>query len=97
MDDEDLAFIESTLKAKPSIYLDELQKKLSGTRNVTVSIATLSPALASVKFSRKSLTKVSAERDKGLRSVWEISMAEYTNPEVFVFLDESAIDSKTVQ
>jgi len=97
LDDEDLAFIESTLKANPSIYLDELQNKLSGMRNVTVSIATLSRALASVKYSRKSLTKVSAERDEGLRSVWEISMAEYTNPEVFVFLDESAVDSKTVQ
>jgi transposase len=97
LDDEDIAFIESTLKANPSIYLDELQKKLHDTRSIQVSIATLSRALASARYSRKYLTKASAERDEELRSVWEIAMAEYSNPEVFVFLDESAVDNKTVQ
>jgi hypothetical protein len=61
LDDEDIAFIESTLKANPSIYLDELQKKLHDTRSVQVSIATLSRALASARYSRKYLTKASAE------------------------------------
>ena len=31
LNEDDIVFIESTLKANPSIYLDELQKKLSGT------------------------------------------------------------------
>jgi transposase len=97
LNEDDIAFIESTLQANPSIYLDELQKRLSDTRNLEVSIATLSRALASTQYSRKSLTKASAERDEELRSVWEIAMAEYTNPNVFVFLDESAVDNKTVQ
>jgi transposase len=97
LNDEDMAFIESTMTANPSIYLDELQKRLSNTRNLNISLATLSRALTSAQYSRKSLTKVSAERDEELRSVWEIAMAEYTDPEVFVFLDESAVDNKTVQ
>jgi hypothetical protein len=92
-----MTFIESTLDSNPSIYLDELQKRLDDTRNIKVSIATLSRVLRSLQYSRKSLTKVSAERDEGLRSVWEIAMAEYTNPDIFIFLDESAVDGKTVQ
>jgi hypothetical protein len=92
-----MAFIQSTLDANPSIYLDELQKRLNDTRNLKISIATLSRALMSLQYSRKSLTKVSAERDEELRSVWEIAMSEYTNPEVFIFLDESAVDGKTGQ
>jgi hypothetical protein len=51
----------------------------------------------SLQYSRKSLTKVSAERDEELRSVWEIAMSKYTNPEVFIFLDKSAVDGKTGQ
>src|SRR5260370_117276 len=85
LDDEDIAFIESTLKANPSIYLDKLQKKLHDTRSVQVSIATLSRALASARYSQKYLTKASAERDEELQSVWEIAMAEYRNPEVFEY------------
>jgi len=92
-----MAFIQSTINANPSIYLNELQKRLYDTQNIKISIATLSRALTSLEYSRKSLTKVSAERDEELRSVWEIAMSEYTKPEVFVFLDESAVDGKTVQ
>jgi hypothetical protein len=92
-----MAFIKSTLTANPSIYLDELQKKLYNTRNLDISIATLSRTLKSAQISQKSLTKASAERNEELRSMWEIAMAEYTNPDVFVFLDESAVDNRTVQ
>jgi len=97
LNDQDMAFIQSTINANPSIYLDELQKRLYDTRNIKISIATLSHALTSLEYSCKSLTKVSAERDEELCSVWEIVMSEYTNPEVFVFLDKSAVDGKTVQ
>jgi hypothetical protein len=89
-----MAFIQSTLDANPSIYLDELQKQLHDTRDIEASIATLSRTLKSLEYSRKSLTEVSAERDEELRGVWEIAMSEYTNPEVFVFLDESSVDGK---
>ena len=97
LNNEDMAFIESTLEANPSIYLDELQKKLEGTQNLYISIATLSCALASANYSRKSLKKISAEWDEELHTVWEVAIAEYSDPNVFVFLDESAVDNKTVQ
>jgi transposase len=61
LNDQDMAFIQSTLDANPSIYLDELQKQLNDTQNIEVSIATLSHMLKSLEHSRKSLTKVSAE------------------------------------
>jgi len=97
LDDEDMAFIKSTLTANPSIYLDGLQKRLYDTRDLDISIATLSRTLKSAQISRKSLTKASAERDEELHCMWEIAMAEYTNPDVFVFLDESTVDNRTVQ
>jgi transposase len=96
VNDEDMAFIESTLTANPSIFLDELQKRLYDSRNLDISLATISRAQRSAQYSRKYITKASAERDAELRSVWEIAMAEYTNPDVFIFLDESAVDNKTV-
>ena len=37
LNNEDMAFIESTLIANPSIYLDELQKRLYDTRNLEQS------------------------------------------------------------
>lgn len=45
----------------------------------------------------KSVTKAAAERDEEVRSVWEGMMAQYTDPDLFVALDESAIDNKTGQ
>ncbi|PPQ86725.1 hypothetical protein CVT24_012471 [Panaeolus cyanescens] len=97
INDEDMDFIGATLKANPSLYLDELQKRLADTRNVHISISTLSRTLASGQYSRKYLSKQSAERNAELRLIWEMSMAEYEDPDVFVFLDESAVDNKTMQ
>ena len=95
LDDEDMAFIKSTLTANPSIYLDELQKRLYDTQDLDISIATLLHTLKSAQISQKSLTKALVERDEELHCMWEIAMAEYTNPDVFVFLDESAIDNSS--
>ncbi|KAJ7240910.1 hypothetical protein C8J57DRAFT_1143218, partial [Mycena rebaudengoi] len=47
-------------------------------------------------LSRKKLTKAAAERDEQLRTIWEAEMAQYPDPNVFVALDESAVDNKTV-
>ena len=41
--------------------------------------------------------KAAAEHDEELRMIWEADMAQYTNPDVFVALDESAVDNKTLQ
>ncbi|PPQ98650.1 hypothetical protein CVT24_004148 [Panaeolus cyanescens] len=51
----------------------------------------------SANYTQKSLSKVAAECDQELRDLWEMSMAKYDDLSVFVFLDESAVDNKTVQ
>jgi hypothetical protein len=41
--------------------------------------------------------KVAAERDEELRTMWELKMAQYQDPELFVAIDKSAVDNKTIQ
>ncbi|KAJ6622610.1 hypothetical protein B0H10DRAFT_2214249 [Mycena sp. CBHHK59/15] len=62
-----------------------------------VSISVIGQALVEMDLSRKKLKKTATERDEQLRTVWEAEMAQYTDPDVFVALDESAVDNKTVQ
>lgn len=97
LDDGDLTFINTILTANPSLYLDEVQQKLSDVRGVQVSIATVSRALSSANISRKSVEKAAGERNEELRTLWEIDMAQYKDPRVFLALDESAVDNKTAQ
>ena len=97
LDEEDVLYLTTLLKANPSLYLDELQLKLADARDVRISIATLSRALATIQISKKVVTKAALERDEELRTIWELCMAEYTDPSVFVALDESAVDNKTPQ
>jgi len=40
--DEDLSFLNSLINANPSLYLDEMQQKLSDIRGVHISIPTIS-------------------------------------------------------
>jgi transposase len=94
---EDILFLNTILQANPSLYLDEMQKKLSDVRGVDVSISTLSRVLAFEQVSQKRVAKAAAERDEELRTIWEANMAQYTDPELFVALDESAVDNKTIQ
>ncbi|KAJ6603934.1 hypothetical protein B0H10DRAFT_1821915 [Mycena sp. CBHHK59/15] len=85
------------MKFRPPPYLDEIQAKLQSVRDVCVSIASISRTLVMLQLSRKKLTKAAAERDEQLRTIWEAEMAQYPDPNVFVALDESAVDNKTVQ
>lgn len=94
---DDLHFLETLITANPSLYLDEIQHKLAAVRNVHISIATVCRALATLDLTRKHVTKAAAERDEQLRTMWEVMMAEYLDPDVFVALDESAVDGKTGQ
>jgi len=93
----DTVFIDSLLVANPSFYLDEIQQKLLDIRGVEISIPTLSRALKKMNLSRKTLTKAAAERNEAVCAVWEGMMAEYTDLDVFIALDKSAVDSKTMQ
>jgi hypothetical protein len=56
---------------------------------------TISRTLVALNLSRKPVTKAAAEQDEQLCNIWETVMAEYLDPDVFIALDESAVDDKT--
>ena len=93
----DEEYICSLIRAQPSIYLDEIQQELESTCGVFVSIATISRTLARMQISKKSLSRSAAECNEELWTLWEIEVAQLDDPDLFVFLDESAVDNKTVQ
>jgi transposase len=95
--DGDVEYISSLIEANPVLYLDEIQHRLLSTRGVGMSIASLSRLLIQYGLTRKHIQKAAAERDEELRTIWEADMAQYTDPDVFVALDESAVDNKTLQ
>ena len=91
----DTLFIQELIEARPSIYLDELQYKLAVARDIHVSIATISRTLSRMGLTRKAVSRRASERNDSVRVLWEFQMAQYTNPDMFVFLDESAVDGLT--
>src|SRR5271170_2577729 len=93
----DLMFLDRLLEQDPCLYLDELQEKLREYRGIEVSLATVHRSLHRLAITRKCVIKEANERDDLLRAIWEGEMAQYRDPEVFVFLDESAVDNKTSQ
>lgn len=97
VDQGDLNYLKSILSANPSLYLDKIQGKLTMSRNLHVSLSTIERTLQHLDLSCKHVSKAAAERDEELRTLWEAEMAQYTDPEVFVFLDESAVDQHTAQ
>jgi transposase len=94
---DDLSFIREAISARPTIYLDELQYKLATVRGVQASLATISRTLSRMGLTRKALSREASERNEEVRLLWELDMAQYTDPEMFVFLDESAVDRNTVR
>lgn len=92
----DLEYLYSILLANPTLYLDELQDRLLLTRNVDISIATISRALHGLALSHKKVAKAAAERNELLRATWQ---AQYGNipAEYFIWLDESSVDDRTNQ
>jgi transposase len=95
--DGDIKFLEAVLDANPTMYLDKMQQRLRDVRETEVSIPTISRTLRRINLTRKTVTKAAAERDEQLRAAWEGMMAQYTDPELFVFIDESAVDDQTGQ
>jgi hypothetical protein len=53
--------------------------------------------LTHLDLSRKTISKAAVERDEEVRAIWEGMMAQYTDPDLFIALDESAVDDKTGQ
>jgi len=50
-----------------------------------------------MEISKKSLSRRAAERNEELRTLWELELARFNDPDLFVFIDESAVDNRTVQ
>ena len=94
---DDIHFIHEVIRAQPSIYLDEIQHKLATIRGVQVSLATISRTLSRMGLTRKALSRHADERNEDVRVLWALDMAQYTDPDLFVFLDESAVDNRTVR
>jgi transposase len=97
VEDADIEYIYNLLEANPVLYLDELQSQLLSVRNTHLLIATISRLLARCKLTRKHLQRIASERDEELRGIWKADMAQYEDPDVFVALDESAVDDQTIQ
>jgi hypothetical protein len=70
---------------------------MANMRNLHVSIATITCALQKLDLTHKSTTRAAAWRDEEIQMPWEADMAEYTDPDLFVFLDESAVDPSTAK
>jgi len=94
---EDEDYIRSLIRVQPSIYLDEIQQELQSACGVFVSLATISRTLARMQISKKSLSRRAAERNEELRTLWELELTQFDDPGLFVFIDESAVDNRTVQ
>ncbi|KAI0313042.1 hypothetical protein OF83DRAFT_1035350, partial [Amylostereum chailletii] len=89
LNNADQFWISAYIKMRPTAFLDELQGRLRAARRVDVSLATLARTLRQMDLPRKRLSKAAAEWDEELRVLWEIDMAEYNDPNLFVFIDES--------
>lgn len=94
---EDTAYIRVLIEANPTTHLDEIQAKLALVRNVHVALATICRTIQRMGITRKGVSRAAAERDEELRDLFEIRMAQYEDPDLFVFLDESAVDRRTAQ
>jgi len=97
LSDGDLIFLKAILEANPGLYLDEMQEKLATVRDVHASIATISRTLEHIQLPKKTVTKAAMEQDNDVHMAWETMMAEYQDPDLFVALDESAVDNRTGQ
>ena len=79
------------------LYLDEILSRLEEAWNTSVFLATLQHALIRLNLTQKTVSKQAQEQNDYLHAVWEGEMAEYDNPDCFLFLDESAVNNLTTQ
>lgn len=96
LDMGDMNYLASLIEGRPKIFLDELQAELDFTRNIHVSISTISRALRHLAVSHKKVASAAFERNELLRATWQ---AEYGDipAEYFVWLDEASVDDLTNQ
>ncbi|KAG1868112.1 hypothetical protein C8R48DRAFT_598916 [Suillus tomentosus] len=94
---DDIAFLTTTLRRNPTIYLDELQHELRARRSVFVSIHTLFRTLRRLHYSHKTISARALERDEERRAIFMNHIAEIApDPEMLMFGDEAAKDERTL-
>ncbi|KAF5392338.1 hypothetical protein D9757_001550 [Collybiopsis confluens] len=94
----DEQYITSLLKLKPTLYLDEIQDALFRYRHVSISIPALYRALWRLDITRKVVSAKALERNEVLRSHFMLQIARIApNPDMLVFIDESARNRRTSQ
>lgn len=93
---DDKAYIARAVIHHGAIYLDELQAKLSEHRGVSASITSIWRVLQRLNFTHKAVTKHAIERNEVVCAAFKNSIALLApDPEMFIFLDESARDERT--
>lgn len=97
LDGDDERYLQSLLESCPSIFLDEIKQKLEAVRNVSVSMATISRFLRSRDFTWKAVSRPALEANENVRTCYQIETSRFTDPDYFVFIDESHIDQKTAR
>lgn len=93
--DED--YIHTLIDERLSIYLDEIQDTLFFEHVVYVSLTTISQTLAQMQISKESLLQKAAERNERLWTLWKLEIAKVDDPNFFIFINESAVNNRTVQ
>jgi hypothetical protein len=88
----DINYITSLIEARPKIFLDEVQEKLSHHCGQEVSISTLSRTLHRIQITHKKVASEALERNELLQATWQ---AEYGDipAEYCVWLDELSVDN----
>ena len=86
---------QEVIETNPLMYLDELQHKLVIACNVHVSITTISHTLLCMGLTQKAVSWHASEWNDSVQVLWELQMAQYTDPSIFIFLDESAVNGLT--
>jgi transposase len=92
----DIKFIIALVNQKHCIYLSEICQALSEERGLNVSITTLSRTLQRLNFTQKSVSIRARERNEILRAAYMNRIADIiTNPNMLMFIDESARNRHT--
>jgi hypothetical protein len=89
-------FTVALLDRKHCTYVDEIQDQLRTERRISISIPTLWRTLRRLHYSNKRVSIRALERNDLLRSAYMNRIAgEVTNPNMLMFVDESARDKRT--
>ncbi|KIY60962.1 hypothetical protein CYLTODRAFT_335754, partial [Cylindrobasidium torrendii FP15055 ss-10] len=96
--DGDLAYLAEWFWCHPTAYLDKAQEALCEAQDIKLSLSTIFHLMTAQDFTRKLVSCPAAQCNEALRTAFEvlISSAEYCNPDLFLFLDKSAVNNSTI-